>query len=232
MSGSLDLSPYGGRPDRPIWLVAAVITAILVALAIGSASSYVSIVVAQATVSFDPTPTLTFQGTESNGSLAPDGSLTISLGIRVDNPSARTLHLQLLAFSEWVEDGPAEAGLNESRRLADARVVGANGTRYFFRLFGESREVAENPVPPGTAASYTFTFLISRATDAARFAALRNITDFWVSTAGNISAVTWNFWVRLTLVIDGVPPASSPTAAPYLRTIGRIDREEGFNLAG
>ena len=117
-------------------------------------------------------------------------------------------------------------------RLADAHVVGANGTRYFFRVFGDSREVAENPVPPGTAVSYTFTFLISRATDSARFAALRNITDFWVSTAGNISAVTWNFWVRLTLVIDGVPPASSPTAAPYLRTIGRIDREEGFNLAG
>jgi len=232
MSRSVDLSPYEGRPDRPIWLVAAVMTAILAGLAIGSASSYASIVVAQATVSFAPTPTLIFQGTESNGSLAPNGSLSISLGIRVDNPSARTLHLQLLAFSEWIEDGPAEAGLNESRRLADAGVVDANGTRYFFRIFGESREVAENPVPPGMAASYTFTFLISRATDSARFMALRNITDFWVSKAGNISAVIWVFWVRLILVIDGVPPASSPTAAPYLRTIGRIDREEGFNLAG
>jgi len=231
MSRSLDIGPYEGRSDRPLWLVAAVITAILAGLAIGSANSYVSIVVAQATVSFDATPTLMFQGTESNGSLAPDGSLTISLGIRVDNPSARTLHLQLLAFSEWVEDGPAEAGLNESRRLADARVVEANGTRYFFRVFGESREVAENPVPSRTASTYTFTFLISRATDAARFAALRNITDFGTSTAGNISALTWNFWVRLTLLIDGVPPASSPTAASYLRTIGRIDQEVGLNLA-
>src|SRR6058998_904151 len=127
MSRSLDIGPYEGRSDRPLWLVAAVITAILAGLAIGSANSYVSIVVAQATVSFDATPTLMFQGTESNGSLAPDGSLTISLGIRVDNPSARTLHLQLLAFSEWVEDGLAEAGLNEPRRLADAHVVEANG---------------------------------------------------------------------------------------------------------
>ncbi len=138
----------------------------------------------------------------------------------------------MLAFSEWVEDGPAEAGLNESRRLADAHVVEANGTRYFFRVFGESREVAENPVPPRTASTYTFTYLISRATDAARFAALRNITDFATSTAGNVSALTWNFWVRLTLLIDGVPPASSPTAASYLRTIGRIDQEVGLNLAG
>ena len=47
-----------------------------------------------------------------------------------------------------------------------------------------------------------------------------------------MSASHWNSWVRLTLVIDGVPLASSPTAAPYLRTIGRIDREEGLNLAG
>jgi hypothetical protein len=232
MSRSIDLSPYEGRPDRPIWIVAAGITAILAALSIGSAGNYVSIVVAQATVSFTPTPSLTFQGTVSNGSLGPAGSLTISLGIRVDNPSSRTLHLQLLAFSEWVEDGPAEVGLNESRRLADARLMEANGIRYFFRVFGESREVAESPALPGTASAYTFSFLISHATDAVRFAALRNITDFGASTTGGISGLTWIFWVRVILVIDGVPPASSPTAAAYLRTIGRIDREEGLNLAG
>ncbi len=52
MSRSLDIGPYEGRSDRPLWLVAAVITAILAGLAIGSANSYVSIVVAQATVSF------------------------------------------------------------------------------------------------------------------------------------------------------------------------------------
>src|SRR2546428_13479339 len=102
MSRPLDMGPYEGRWDRPLWLVAAVITAILAGLAIGSANSYVSIVVPQATVSFDATPTLMFQGTESNGSLPPDGSLTISLGIPADNPNGRTLHLQLLAFIEWV----------------------------------------------------------------------------------------------------------------------------------
>lgn len=43
--------------------------------------------------------------------------------------------------------------------------------------------------------------------------------------------IPWNHWVRVQLTIDGVPVASSPTAAPYLLTIGRIEREEGTNLA-
>src|SRR3989454_8014336 len=99
MSRSLDIGPYEGRSDRPLWLVAAVITPILAGLAIGSANSYVSIVVAQATVSFDPTPTLMFQGTESNRSLAPDGALPLFLGNRGGHPNARTLNHQLLSLS-------------------------------------------------------------------------------------------------------------------------------------
>ncbi len=231
MSRSLDLSLYEGRPDRPFWLVVLVVTAALIGLAVGSARNYGSIVVAQATVSMAPVSTFTFQGTEPNGSLAPDGTLAVLLGLRIDNPSTRTLHLQVVAFSEWVEDGPARRGLNESRRVADAQLPGANGTRYFFWVFGESTEVSQNPVPPQASASYSFTYRISRAIDPVRFEALRNITDFWASTAGNVSAAGWIFWVRVILVIDGVPPASSPTAAPYLRTIGRIDLEEGLNLA-
>src|SRR3989442_218844 len=82
-----------------------------------------------------------------------------------------------------------------------------------------------------TASTSPFTFLTSGRTDAPRFGALRNITDFGTSTAGNISALTWTFWVRLPLLIAGFPPASSPTAASYLRTIGRIDQEVGLNLA-
>ena len=232
MSGSPVWSPDEGRSDRPIWFVAAGVAVILIALAAGSAVSYSSIVVAQATVVIVPETTVTFQGTASNGSLRPDGSLSIVLGIRVDNPSSRTLHLQLLAFSGWVEDGPAEVGLNVSRRSSDAVLVGANGSRYFYQVFGESKEVSEEPVLPRANPRYDFTYSLSQVLDATRFAVLRNITDYWISTSGNVSASHWNFWVRLTLVIDGVPLASSPTAAPYLRTIGRIEREEGLNLAG
>src|SRR2546422_10021776 len=56
MSRSLDIGPYEGRSDRPLWLVAAVSTAILAGLAIGSANRHVSIVVAHATVTFGATP--------------------------------------------------------------------------------------------------------------------------------------------------------------------------------
>src|SRR2546425_13301333 len=56
MSRSLDIGPYEGRSDRPIWLVAAVITAILAGLGLGSPNSYASIVVAQAAVSVYGTP--------------------------------------------------------------------------------------------------------------------------------------------------------------------------------
>jgi len=231
MSGSPPFGPYEGRPDRPIWFLVLGMTFVLVGLSIGSAISYSSVVVAQATVSIGPATTVIFQGTTSNGSLRPDGALWIALRIRIDNPSTRTLHLQLLAFSEWIEDGPAEAGMNESRRISDAVLAGTNGSRYFFQVFGNSTEVSEDPVLPGTTASYTFSFFLSRAVDSARFAALRNITDYWVSTTGNVGATRWNYWVRLVLVIDGIPLASSPTAAPYLRTIARIERQEGLNLA-
>jgi len=232
MSDPFSWSAHEGRSDRVLWIVVGVVAAVLVGLSVASALNYSSIVFAQSTVSIAPQTTLSFQGTDSNGSLRPNGSLSIALRVRVDNPSARTLHLRLLAFSEWIEDGPAEAGLNQTRLATDARMDSPSGPRYFFRLFGESKEVTESAVPLLGNATYAYTFSLSASVDAARFTALRNITDYWLSTSGGISAVRWNFWVRLALVIDGVVPASSPTAAPYLRTISSIDRQEGLNLAG
>src|SRR5947207_2406060 len=78
-----------GKSDRPVWLFAAGVAFVLLALAIGSALSYTSIVVAQATVSISPSTSLTLQGTNSDGTLTPDGSLTASLSLRVDHPSSR-----------------------------------------------------------------------------------------------------------------------------------------------
>src|SRR5438874_2566697 len=54
-----------GKSDRPVWLFAAGVAFVLLALAIGSALSYTSIVVAQATVSISPSTSLTLQGTNS-----------------------------------------------------------------------------------------------------------------------------------------------------------------------
>lgn len=231
MSRPWDPSPFEGRPDWPAWLVLAGVGVILLGLAASSAANYTSIVVAQSSVTIAPTATPVFDGTYPNGSLGPDGSLTVTLNLRVNNPSAKTLHLRLVAFSEWIEDGPAEAGLNETRRLSDDLLIDVSGPRYFYRVFGESAEVSEEPVPAMGNATYTLTYVLSRTLNSARFAGLRNITDYWISTEGTIAAERWISWVRVQLVIDGVPVASSPTAAPYLRTIGRIEREEGLNLA-
>ncbi len=226
------LRPYGGRPDRPIWFVVAAMAILLVALAVGSALSYASVVFAQATLSIAPTTTRTLSGTEANGSLRPDGSITLTLDILVENPSARTLHLQLVGFSSWIEDGPAEAGLNASRRIADDLLLDANGSRYFYRAFGASTEVSVDPVPAGGTITYGFTFNLSASIDSNRFKAVRNITDYYASTTGNPAGATWIDWVRLDFLIDGVPAATSPTAAAYMRALGRIEREEGLNLAG
>ena len=232
MSRSWDPLAFVGRPDWPAWVALAGVSVVLIGLAATSVVNYTSIVVAQSAVTIAPTATPAFAGTYPNGSLAPNGSLTVTLSLRVNNPSNRGLHLQLVAFGQWIEDGPAEAGLNETRRLSDDRLLGAGGPRYFFPVFGESTEVSEEPVPAMGNATYTFTYFLSGTVNPARFTGLRNITDFWVSTEGGISAGRWVSWVRVQLVIDGVPVASSPTAAPYLRTIGRIEREEGLNLAG
>ncbi len=226
------LTPYGGRPDRPIWFVVAAMTVVLVALGIGSAWTYSSVVVAQRTLTITPVTTRIFSGTETNGSLRPDGSLTLTLDVRVQNPSTRTLHLQLLAFSTWVEDGPAEAGLNSTRRIADDLLLDASGSRYFYRIFGESTEVSVDPVPATGEVSYEFRFALSASLDPSRFGALRNITDYYASTTGSPASATWISWVRMDFLIDGVPAATSPTAAAYLREIGRIEREEGLNLGG
>ena len=220
-----------GKSDRPVWLFAAGVAFVLLALAIGSALSYTSIVVAQATVSISPSTSLTLQGTNSDGTLTPDGSLTASLSLRVDNPSSRVLRLQLLAFSGWIEDGPATVGLNESRRLLDDRLLDGNSTRYFYRVFGESREVAGAIVGAANVAVFRFTYTLTHALNPNRFEVARNITDYWASASGNATAGPWIHWLRVHLVIEGVPVASSPTAAPHLMTIGTIGRMDGTNLA-
>ncbi len=111
-------------------------------------------------------------------------------------------------------------------------MLDANGSRYFYRAFGASTEVSVDPVPAGGTITYGFTFNLSASIDSNRFKAVRNITDYYASTTGNPAGATWIDWVRLDFLIDGVPAATSPTAAAYMRALGRIEREEGLNLAG
>ncbi len=231
MTGAAARLDPGVRSDRPVRFLIVGLAVLLLALAGGSASNYSSFVVAQATVSIVPTTNLALHGTNLDGTLTPEGSVTITLDLLVDNPSSRVLRLRLLAFSEWVEDGPALAGLNESRRIQDDRLVDENGTRYFYRAFGESTEVAGDTIDACSRASFAFMYTLTNASNSIRFGVVRNITDYWASTKGEATAGTWISWVRVQLAIEGVPVASSPSAAAYVFALGTIERREGINLA-
>jgi len=214
------------RSDGVAWLALFVATGAFLALSIGAAGNYASVMAAHGTTTVDAAFAVAFVGVDGDGNLTASGAVVVTASIGIDNPSPRTLRIRVLGYSGWIEDGPAAAGLNESRRVADDRLVGPSGTRYFYRAFAESFEVDRPPVGPGSNGTYAFTFNLNGIDNPVRFDPVRNITGY----AGGVDGPAWNHWVRVQLAIDGVPPASSPTAAPYLRTIGRIEREEGINL--
>jgi hypothetical protein len=216
---------------KALWITVGVTVILLVVFGSLSAANFTSIVQAKASAYIVPQFTVTFAGLGSDGRLTPDGSVTVRLAAGVENPSSRTLHIYLVAYSGWLRDGPAEAGLNETRRIGDDLMIGTEGQRWFFRVFGQSAELTLDPIPARGNRTFTFDFTISAATDAARFAAVRNITDFAVAQGGEATSVSWNQFLYIVLTIDGVPEATSPSAPAYLRDIRRIEREIGVNIA-
>ncbi len=223
--GRADLA---GRSDRPVWLVLAIIAVILVVLSVTSAANYTSVVLAKSTVYVVPRYTVTWSGTNPDGSLTDIGSVNVSLSLTVENPSPRTLRIRLVGYSGWVEDGPAQAGLNLTRRATDDRLIDADGTHFFFRVFGDSTEVSTGPIASRGNATFVFVYSLVRTANPPRFDALRNITEYAASTG---TPIVWNHWVRVQMPIEGVPPATSPTAAQSLLTIDYVEREVGENLA-
>jgi len=216
---------------RALWVVVCVAVILLVVFASLSAANFTSIVQAKASIYVVPRFTVTFAGIGSDSRVGPDGSVTVRVTAGVENPSSRGLHIYLVAFSGWIRDGPAEAGLNETRRLGDDRLTGTEGEMRFFRVFGTSSEPSLDPIPARGNQTFTFDFTMSAATDASRFAAVRNVTDFAVSKGGDAATVPWNQFLYLVFTIDGVPEANSPSAPNYLRDIRRIEREIGVNIA-
>jgi len=216
---------------KALWVVVCVAVILLVVFASLSAANFTSIVQAKASVYIVPRFGVTFAGLGSDGRVGADGSVTVRVTAGVENPSSRGLHVYLVAFSGWIRDGPAEAGLNETRRMGDDLLIGTEGEMRFFRVFGTSAELTLDPIPARGNQTFTFDFTMSAATDASRFAALRNITDFAASKGGNATTVPWNQFLYIVLTIDGVPEANSPSAPAYLRDIRRIEREIGVNIA-
>lgn len=216
------------------WILVAMGT-LLIVLCTASSVNYSSVVFARATVYALPSYVTHISGLEPDGSLSEGGSVSVTVRITVENPSARALRLTMVTYSGWMEDTPAEVGLAWGRQLTDDRLVDPSGTRYFLRVFGQSRET-QGAVPPRANASVEVEFTLDRSLDPARFEAVRNITAYAARAKGPGASITWNHWIRVEMRIEGVPDASSLGGASYLRALpeqnlGRIDREVGTNLA-
>jgi hypothetical protein len=202
----------------------------LAVLSLLSAANYGSVVIAHATVYVVPGYTFELLGTDPDGTLRTNGTVLLHMALTVENPSGRSLRLHLVAFRAWIEDLPAEAGLPVFREPADDPLVDANGTRLFYPAFLDSREVDGDPIPPSANWTLRLTYALDRVTNPWAFDAVQNITDYAAATRGSATDVPWNHWVRVQIDIEGVPEATSPTAAAYVRTLRRIEREEGINL--
>lgn len=202
----------------------------LLTLSVLSAANYSSVVVAHATVYVVPRYQVEFSEMEPDGTLNANSTVTARLVLSVVNPSTRTLEFRLVAYRGWIEDLPVEAGLSVTRAPPDDALVDANGSRLFYPAFLESQEVEGDPIPPSGIGTLELTYVLTRATNPWAFEALQNITDYARATRGSATDVPWNHWVRVQIDIDGVPDATSPTASAHVRTLRRIDREEGINL--
>lgn len=216
-----------GRTVRPM-IVAMGIALLLLSLA--SAANYASVVVAHATVYVVPRYMLDFSGTNPDGTLNANSSATVRVTLTAENPSARTLRFHLVAYQGWIEDLPAEAGLPVSRSPADNPLVDANGTRLFYPAFLDSREVESEPIPPLGNGTLELSYILTLPMNPWAFDAVQNITGYAAAVRGSLTDVAWNHWVRVQIDIEGVPEATSPTASAHVRTLKRIDREEGINL--
>jgi len=209
----------------------AAVTIALLVLSVTSSQSYASVVVASATVYIVPGYTVSFEGTDPDGTLTANGSVLVSLSLLVENPSERTLRIHLVAYGGWIRDWPAENGLNETRRRSDAAVVNSSGTLYFFQAYSESSEVPPKIVSARGNATYPVSYALDRTSDPVRFDVVRNITGYGVARNGTASLVPWNHWVRVALTIDGALEPTSTYGAAHLRALRRIEREVGENLA-
>jgi len=87
-----------------------------------------------------------------------------------------------------------------------------------------------NPIPARGNASVVVAYSMDRRSDPPSFAALQNITDYATHVLGSATAAPWNHWALVFLSIDGVPPATSPTAGSYILKIHLIARQVGTYL--
>ncbi len=210
-------------------LLPIVVAFVLAVLIVASCVEYVSVAQAHALPALDVTPHVTFQGLDATGNLTENGSVSLTVDLRVSNPSSRALFYEQAVVKAWILDEPAQAGLQNLGR-ADSVLVNSTGTwRFFAAVFG-SMALEYQRVPAGGRESVSVGLNLSRTTDSAAFGAVRNITAFARSHGMALSAIPWNLYALVSLIIDGVPSPSSASSADYLFAITRDVLQQGADL--
>ena len=93
-----------------------------------------------------------------------------------------------------------ERGLPNLGRT-DQVVDNETGTHYFFKAYLGSLSVLPVPIPPKGTATLTRSFVLTRSSDAARFGAVQNITEYAAQVRGNGTVMPWLHWVQLVVEV-------------------------------
>ena len=215
-------------PEQRVWFLVAGWAAVLMVFVVVSSATYSSVLLTHTSVELTPSRTVSFTGTTSMGALLASGSVNLTIRLTVTNPSARSLSFSSIAYKAWIEDLPREAGLPNLTRT-DQVVFNGTGPQYYFKAFLGSVDVPPVPVPPGGIGTATLSFVLTQSSDAARFAAVQNITQYAAQVRGNGTVMPWIHWVQLAVDVRDLP-VPAPDANPFLSALIRIVLEDGPNL--
>jgi len=215
-------------PEQRVWFFVAGWAAVLTVLVVVSSASYSSVILAHTSVELAPSRTVSFTGTTATGALLSSGSVNLTMTLTVTNPSSRGLALTSFAYKSWIEDLPMERGLPTLGRT-DQVLDNETGTHYFFTAYLGSLNVLPVPIPPKGTGTLTVSFVLTRSSDAARFGAVQNITEYAAQVRGNGTIMPWLHWVQLVVEVRDLP-TPGPDANVFLSSLIRIVLEEGPNL--
>jgi len=219
------------RAETVPWLLVAVVLVGLSVLIGASIASFASVADAHASTSLSVSSAVIYRGLSPAGLLTDNGTVAFTIYLSVEDPSSRSLSFFTIGYKVWLEDGPAEAGLSGiSRTPPDVTHTNATGAHKFFRAFDGSVQTDPYPVPARGNATFPFTLNLTRTTNAARFAAVQNITEYAVNVLGSTSHIVWNVWVLVNLNIGGIPAPASVSAAPYFSAISRVQFIAGVDF--
>lgn len=188
-------------PERIPWYAIAVCSVVFVGLLVGSAVDYTGVTMAHVNSSLFVDYQVRLSGTDAQGVLTDNGTITAWLNLSVDNPSPRLLYFLSVSYKVWAHDPASPAA-------------------YYLTLFS-TQDVPPKPVPAWSNTTLAVNQTLTRAKDPARFDAIQTLQRGLVNRTGSAAGLVWVAYALLSLPIDGVPPAAV-TAATYQFNVNRV----------